>query len=219
MTVLDIGCGWGSFVRYAASRYGARAVGVTLSPEQARFVQDRCRGLPVEVRVQDYRDVPGRFNRVVSVGMFEHVGPKNYRRFMHAAAGALDDDGLFLLNTIGSRHSFPSPCLSETRWIERRIFPGAALPSVAQVGAASEGLFVVEDVQNFGADYDPTLLAWHANFERSWSNLSHRYDERFHRMWRYYLLSCAAAFRVRRYQLWQFVLSRCGVPGHYIESR
>jgi cyclopropane-fatty-acyl-phospholipid synthase len=108
MSVLDIGCGWGSFVKFAAECYGARATGVTLSPEQARFAQDSCRGLPVEIRVQDYRDTPGTFDRVVSVGMFEHVGPKNYRRFMECALARLAPRGLFLLHTIGCRDSFPN---------------------------------------------------------------------------------------------------------------
>lgn len=219
MSVLDIGCGWGSFVKYAAERHGARALGITLSPEQAAFARNSCRGLPVEVLVQDYREVRGTFDRVVSVGMFEHVGPKNYRRFMRCAAACLANDGLFLLHTIGSRLRFPNTRLPETRWLERRIFPGAVIPSMAPIAAALDGVFVIEDVQNFGADYGPTLMAWHANFEQSWDRLKDRYDNRFWRTWRYYLLSCAAAFRTRRYQLWQIVLSRNGVSGRYVAPR
>jgi cyclopropane-fatty-acyl-phospholipid synthase len=209
--VLDVGCGWGSFGRFAAERYGASTVGLTISTDTAELAREACRGLPVETRVQDYREVTGEFDHVVSMGCMEHVGPRNYRTFMEVAARVLRDRGLFLLHTIGTRQTFPNRRDTELLWMQRRIFPGGALPSLKQVAAAADGLFVVEDVQNFGADYDPTLMAWWANFTQAWPKLAGKYGERFYRTWKYYLLTCAGCFRSRKYQLWQFVLSKHGV--------
>jgi cyclopropane-fatty-acyl-phospholipid synthase len=217
--VLDIGCGWGSFASYAAERYGARVVGVTLSPDQARVAGERCRGLPVEIRIQDYRDVNEPFDHVVSIGMFEHVGPRNHRAFMRVARRCLRPGGMLLLHTFATQRSHPDGRDAEVMWVERHIFPGMAVPSLAQIGRALDGVFVVEDVHNFGADYDPTLLAWHDNFEAAWPSLRERYGERFHRLWRYYLLCCAGAFRSRKYQVWQFVLAPVGVRGGYRAPR
>ncbi|QPL45410.1 cyclopropane fatty acyl phospholipid synthase [Halomonas sp. A40-4] len=212
MRVLDIGCGWGSFMAYAAEHYGVECVGLTISREQAEFGQRLMKnGLPVEFRLRDYRDETETFDRIVSIGMFEHVGHKNYREFMEVAHRCLKDDGLFLLHTIG-KNLRATAC---DPWIDKYIFPNGELPVMGQVTDAAEGLFVVEDVHNFGADYDKTLMAWHANFETNWPNFRYRFDETFYRMWRYYLLSCAAAFRAREIQLWQFVLSKKGVVGGY----
>lgn len=212
MRVLDIGCGWGSFMAYAAEHYGVECVGLTISKEQAEFGQRLIKkGLPVEFRLQDYRNENERFDRVVSIGMFEHVGHKNYREFMAVANRCLKDDGLFLLHTIGKN-------LSNTvtdPWIDKYIFPNGELPTLGQVTDAAEALFVVEDVHNFGADYDRTLMAWHHNFESNWATFKHQYGEHFYRMWRYYLLSCAGAFRAREIQLWQLVMSKQGVVGGY----
>lgn len=209
--VLDIGCGWGSFAEYAASRYGAQVVGVTISRDQARYAAERCRELPVDIRLQDYRDVDGCFDHLVSLGMFEHVGVKNYRIYMATAHRLLRDDGLFLLHTIGSNTSVHTT----DPWIGQYIFPNGMLPSIAQIGLAIETRFVMEDWHNFGADYDKTLMAWYSNFERHWPELAGHYDQRFFRMWRYYLLTCAGSFRARKSQLWQIVLSKHGCAGGY----
>jgi cyclopropane-fatty-acyl-phospholipid synthase len=211
MRVLDIGCGWGSFMRFAAERYGVECVGVTISKEQAEWAQARSQGLPVEFRLQDYRDVNEQFDRIVSIGMFEHVGRKNHRAYMEVAHRCLADDGLFLLHTIGKnrRDSTPDP------WVDKYIFPNGDLPSLGQMGDSMDGLFITEDLHNFGADYDKTLMAWHENFERAWPKFEAQLGQRFRRMWRYYLLSCAGAFRARDIQLWQWVLSKRGVPGGY----
>lgn len=211
MRVLDIGCGWGSFMGYAAQHYGVECVGVTISKEQAEWARQRYSGLPLEFRLQDYRDIDERFDRIASVGMFEHVGRKNHRVFMEVAAQCLADDGLFLLHTIGKneRNTVPDP------WIDRYIFPNGDLPSISQIGDAAGGLFVTEDLHNFGSDYDKTLMAWHANFEAAWPRFEAKLGERFYRMWRYYLLSCAGAFRSREIQLWQWVFSKQGVIGGY----
>jgi len=213
--ILDIGCGWGSFAKYAAEKYEASVVGITVSKEQAVLARERCSGLPVEIRVQDYRDVDEEFDHIVSLGMFEHVGVKNYRTYFEVARRCLKDGGLFLLHTIGGNVSGHST----DPWIEKYIFPGGMLPSVAQIGKASEKLFVMEDWHNFGADYDKTLMAWFANFDSAWPTLKEKYGDRFYRMWKYYLLSCAGGFRARDFSLWQIVLSKEGVEGGYKSIR
>lgn len=213
--LLDIGCGWGSFVEFAARRYGARAVGITISQEQAELARQRCRGLPVEIRLQDYRDVRESFDHIVSLGMFEHVGWKNHRTYMQVVRRCLADNGLFLLHTIGANRGR----IRSDAWIDRYIFPNGNLPSIAQIGQAIEPDWVMEDWHNFGADYDRTLMAWHANFERHWGELGGPYDQRFYRMWRYYLLTCAGSFRARTNQLWQIVLAKHGVAGGYLAPR
>ncbi|WP_280540771.1 cyclopropane fatty acyl phospholipid synthase [Chromohalobacter sp. 11-W] len=212
MRVLDIGCGWGSFMAYAAEHYGVECVGLTISREQTEYGKRLMKqGLPVEFRLKDYRDETEQFDRIVSIGMFEHVGRKNYREYMEVVERCLKDDGLFLLHTIGKnvRETSPDP------WIDKYIFPNGELPALGHITDAAEELFVVEDLHNFGADYDKTLMAWHANFEANWHRFADTYGERFYRMWRYYLQSCAGAFRARNIQLWQFVLSKKGVLGGY----
>ena len=204
MTLLDIGCGWGGLARHAAERHGARVVGITVSREQQALARQVCAGLPVEIRLTDYRRLEGRFDRIASVGMFEHVGPKNYRAYFDAAHRLLAEDGLFLLHTIG----IDQPSTHTDPWIEKYIFPGGKLPAASELALAAQPRFVVEDWHNFGPDYDRTLMHWHARFEAAWPELQARYGERFRRMWRYYLLSCAGFFRSRQGQLWQLVLSR-----------
>jgi cyclopropane-fatty-acyl-phospholipid synthase len=213
--LLDIGSGWGSLMNFAAERYGVSATGITLSTRQAEWAEARKGDLPVETRIEDYRQLTGRYDHVASVGMFEHVGYKNYRRFFEIVASLLADDGLFVLHTIGANTSmtFADP------WITKYIFPNSMVPSIRQIAAAAEGLFIIEDVHNFGVDYDPTLMAWHARFEAAWPTLAPAYDERFHRMWRYYLMSMAGSFRARQTELWQIVLSKRGVEGGYISVR
>ena len=214
MTLLDIGCGWGSLMLHAARHHGVRCVGLTVSREQASWGQAQARGLPVRFELMDYRqfnlDGQMRFDRVASIGMFEHVGYKNYRAYFEMARRCVHEDGLFLLHTIGKNRSgsVTDP------WIDKYIFPNGVLPSAAELAQFSED-FIVEDWHNFGADYDRTLMAWHARFEAAWPDLKARYDERFYRMWRYYLLCCAGTFRARDNQLWQVVLSPRGVPGGY----
>jgi len=214
-TILDIGCGWGSFAKFAAERFGARVVGITVSRKQVALGTESCEGLPVEIRLQDYRDVTGQFDHVVSIGMFEHVGHKNYRTFMDVVHRCLKRDGLFLLHTIGGNESVKAT----DPWITKYIFPNSMLPSANQVAAAYEGLFVMEDWHNFAADYDRTLMAWSDNFDARWGALRDGYGDRFYRMWKYYLLSCAGAFRARKNQLWQLVLSKDGIRGGYVSTR
>ncbi len=211
MHVLDVGCGWGSFAKFAAERYGVKVTGITISKEQAILGREICKGLPVDIRVMDYRSLREKFDAVVSIGMFEHVGYKNYRTYMKTVHQSLKDDGLFLLHCIGANrsHTLTDP------WINKYIFPNSLIPSIRQIGEAIEGLFVMEHWENFSVDYDKTLMAWYENVSANWERLKEKYDGTFFRMWKYYLLSCAGAFRSRSNQLWQVVLSKSGVPGGY----
>lgn len=204
--VLDIGCGWGGFAKFAASRYGCSVTGISISDEQIRYAQEFTRGLPVTIKRCDYRNLQGTFDKILVCGMLEHVGPKNYRRFAEIVHRVLKPDGIFLLHTIGGNkpQSRPNP------WLHKYIFPNYLIPSIPELGSAFSGLFTMEDWHNFGPYYDPTLLAWNQNFERSWPSLADRYDERFRRMWNYYFLCCAGYFRARRSQLWQVVLTKIG---------
>ncbi|WP_035099453.1 cyclopropane fatty acyl phospholipid synthase [Devosia sp. LC5] len=215
MRILDIGSGWGGFLQFAAERYGVSGVGVTVSKEQAALANERTAHLPVETKLLDYQALDGQFDRIISIGMFEHVGYKNYRAYFEKAARLLVPDGLMLLHTIGG-HSSTS---HGDPWSEKYIFPNGMLPSIAQIGKATESLFVIEDWHNFGADYDTTLMAWHERFVAAWPQLKDQYDERFYRMWRYYLNVFAALFRARNISLWQVVLSPHGVPGGYTSVR
>ncbi|NLA69014.1 MAG: cyclopropane fatty acyl phospholipid synthase [Gammaproteobacteria bacterium] len=216
MRELDISCGWGEALKFADESYGVGGGGVTISREQLAFASGLCEGLPLEFRLQDYRELGGeRFDRVLSIGMFEHVGVRNYRTFFERVRSLLAPDGLLLLHTIGGNRSRRRT----DPWIARYVFPISMLPSARQIAGASEGLFVIEDWHNFGADYDLTLQAWRDNVEAAWERLPARYDERFRRMWRYYLAGSMASFRTRRIQLWQVLLSPEGVPGGIVVPR
>lgn len=211
MHVLDIGCGWGSFAKYAAEKYQVKVTGITLSKEQAELGRQLCKGLPVDIQLMDYRQLGNQYDAIASLGMFEHVGLKNYRVYMQTVFNCLKEEGLFLLHTIGSNNStsYIDP------WINKYIFPHSLLPSIMQIGKAIEGLFVMEHWENFSVDYDKTLSAWFENFSSNWNKLKAKYDDTFYRMWKYYLLSCAGSFRARKNQLWQLVLSKKGVEGGY----
>ncbi len=215
--LLDIGCGWGGLARFAAQQYGVSVDGYTVSKEQAAYAEERAQGMPIRFFLEDYRSINERYDRIVSVGMFEHVGYKNYRTYFEVARRALKEDGIMLLHTIGGDVT----TATTDPWIQKYIFRSGMIPSMKQITTALEGLFVVEDWHNFGADYDKTLMAWYANFRASWGALSQNknYTERFRRMWEYYLLACAGAFRARGLQLWQVALSPKGVRGGYRSVR
>lgn len=215
MRVLDIGCGWGSFVKYATEKYGVECVGITVSKEQVKLAREICKGLPVEIRLQDYRKLKEKFDRIISIGMLEHVGYKNYRTYMNVANRCLKPDGLFLLHTIARNASVSSG----DPWISKYIFPNSMLPSAKQITQATERLFVLEDWHSFGMHYDKTLMAWYNNFTKNWDQLKRDYDQRFYRMWTYYLLSCAGSFRANKNQLWQIMFSKKGVKGGYQSTR
>ena len=208
MTVLDIGCGFGAFAAYAAEKYGVKVTGVTVSKKQVEWARAHYADLPIDIRLQDYRRVTGQFDRVISIGVMEHVGYKNYRTYMEVVRRTLKTDGLAFFHTIGGNVSTSTI----DPWTTKYIFPNGMLPSMAQLCKAMEGLFIVEDWHNLGPDYDPTLMAWNANFEAAWPELKKNYNERFYRMWRYYLLSSAGGFRARNDQLWQVVMNIPGRP-------
>lgn len=215
--ILELGCGWGSFAKYAAEKYGVQVVAANISVEQVNYGRELCKGLPVDIFLCDYRDEhvfnPGKikFDKAVSIGLCEHVGIKNYEHFIRIARKNLKRDGLFLLHTIGRNDTsyYVDP------WISKYIFPNSMLPSVKLLSGAIENNFILEDLHNIGADYDKTLMEWYHNFNRNWDSLKEEYDDKFFRLWNYYLLSCAGAFRARSMQLWQMVLSPEGVVGGY----
>lgn len=208
MKVLDLGCGWGGFARYAAEKYGAEVTGYTVSAEQAELAREACADLPVTIHLEDYRQAKGQYDRVVSIGLMEHVGYKNYRGYMELAQRCLAPGGIAFVHTIGGNDSRTGV----EPWFDRYIFPNAVIPSVAQLSRAMEKKLVLEDLHNIGPHYDRTLLAWNERFDAAWPTLAPKYGERFRRMWRYYLLASAAAFRARHLQLFQIVMTPIGTP-------
>ncbi|WP_428609469.1 cyclopropane fatty acyl phospholipid synthase [Sedimenticola sp.] len=215
LRLLDIGCGWGGLARHAAEHYGVTVDGITISREQLALARERCQGLPVNLELMDYRDLKGRYDRAVSIGMFEHVGPKNYAAYFKTIDRVLDDQGIFLLHTIGEYND----STATDPWIDKYIFPNGKIPSPRRVAAAFQPYFILEDWHNFGDDYDRTLMAWWRNFDAAWYRLKAHYDERFYRMWKYYLHSCAGFFRSRQGQLWQLVLTKRGRTATYRSLR
>jgi cyclopropane-fatty-acyl-phospholipid synthase len=208
MRVLDLGCGWGGFAAFAAERHGVEVVGYTVSEAQVAWARAKYAHLPITIRLDDYRRASGRFDAVVSIGLMEHVGPKNYRGYMELVDRCLAPGGVAFVHTIGGNRARPHL----DPWFDKYVFPNAVLPTLSQLVTAMEGIFIPEDVHNIGADYDPTLMAWWENFDAAWPRLKARYDERFYRIWKYYLLASAGAFRARSQQLFQIVMTRPGTP-------
>ncbi|HVF68968.1 MAG TPA: cyclopropane fatty acyl phospholipid synthase [Xanthomonadales bacterium] len=209
MKVFDVGCGFGNFARFAAANYKVKVVGITITKEQAELARIRCKGLPVDIRLEDYREMkPEKFDRIVAIGMVEHVTHKHYEKFMQIMDSFLKPDGLFMIHTIGS----PVSTTHADPWTEKYLFPNSHLASIAQIAKAAENKFLIEDLQNFGAYYYPTLMSWDRNFDKSWKELKRlypeKYDDRFYRMWKLYLLGSAGGFKARLMQLWQIVLSK-----------
>lgn len=219
MRVLDIGCGWGGLANYLNDKCGVQVVGLTISEEQRNYAQSKFGSRDIEFRLQDYRLCDdGPYDRIVSVGMLEHVGYKNYSAYFNKISDLLSDDGLALVHSIGCN-------VTDTAadpWIDKYIFPNGMLPSLKQIGNSIPEPMVIEDWHNFGASYDRTLVAWHRRFIEAWPDLSEKLglDEQFRRMWEFYLLACAGNFRSRkRAQLWQIVLAKIGQPGGYQSVR
>jgi len=213
--LLDIGCGWGSLARYAAEQYGVKVTGITISREQQKLAQENCKHFDVEILFCDYRALKGKFKKIASIGMFEHVGRLNYKTYFDVIHNLLTDDGLMLLHTIGDyyTHDISDP------WINEYIFPNGQLPSASRIAMSIEPKLVFRDWHNFGPDYDKTIMQWWQNFNNSWPEISERYGERFYRMWRYYLHSCAGLFRSGQGQLWQIILTKRGAVPEYQSYR
>jgi cyclopropane-fatty-acyl-phospholipid synthase len=214
--VLELGCGFGGFAKFAAENYGCHVTGYNISKQQVAWGREKAKGLPVEIHLQDYREARGQYDKVVAIGLFEHIGPKNYRNFFKLVHRTLKDDGLALVHTIARSRSY----LTADPWLNKYIFPGSLIPGPSQMADGFDGLLTMEDWHNFGPDYDKTLMAWWENFNNNWDSLkSGKYNDRFYRMWKYYLLVCAGSFRSRKNQLWQIVFSKDGIPGGYESIR
>lgn len=203
MRLLDIGCGWGGLAKFAAEEYGASVVGVTISERQVELARDRCAGLPVSILLLDYRDIRGKFDRIVSLGMIEHVGKRNYRRYFEVARRAVRSNGLFYLSTVGSC----GPVHCDDPWMLKHIFPNSHIPSWKEIENGMRGIFFAKNRENWSEDYRQTVLAWLGNFQRSWQEIRAQYDERFGRMWKYYLCAAAAGLRAGTSECWEVVLS------------
>ncbi len=213
--VLDIGCGWGGFSKFAAENYGCHVTGISISDEQISYAKDFCKNLPVTIKKMDYRDLSGKFDKVLICGMIEHVGYRNYRVIMQKVHNVLRHQGLFLLHTIGSRisHKNTDP------WMAKYIFPNSMVPSSVQLTKAAEQLLVMEDWHNFGIYYYHTLMSWYDNLKDNWHQLKDKYDQRVFRMFEYYLMGSAGFFKSRTGQLWQIVYSKNGIAGGYNSIR
>jgi cyclopropane-fatty-acyl-phospholipid synthase len=211
LRVLDIGCGFGGFARYAAERYGVSVTGITVSKQQAELGARLAAGLPVEFRYTDYRDLDVTFDRVVSIGMFEHVGRRHYGEFFAACDRCLKPSGILLLHTVGYLKEEPI-----NPWYDKYIMPGVEFPTVANIIDNTGPNLVMEDFHTWeGAHYDKTLMAWFEKFHAGWDQLKDRYDETFYRMWKLYLQGCAGGFRAEKMRVWQLVFSKGGIPGGY----
>jgi cyclopropane-fatty-acyl-phospholipid synthase len=208
MRVLDLGCGWGGFAAFAAERYGASVVGYTVSREQVAWAQQHYPGLPIEIRFDDYRNATGSYDAVVSIGLLEHVGPKNHRAYMQLAVRRLAPGGVIFMHTIGGNQVRAQI----DPWFHKYIFPNAVIPTLGQLTTAMEQILVAEDLQNIGPHYDRTLMAWWTNFDAAWPELRARYGDAFYRQWKFYLLSSAAGFRARYLNLYQIVATATGAP-------
>jgi cyclopropane-fatty-acyl-phospholipid synthase len=222
MRVLDIGCGWGNFAAHAAKHYGVSVVGLTISKEQAALAKERCKGLDVEIVLEDYQKYTGSFDRIVSIEMIEAVGRKNLPVYFAMIKRCLRDKGHFLLQAITATTFTATsavPLDQYILWLRKRIFPNGYLPNHAEIVAPIEQGLIIEDVHNFSADYAKTLDAWMANFDRNWASLEAKYGNEFRRMWEYYLRGCEALFRARMVQLYQVVYCKGGVPGGYTAVR
>ena len=203
MKVLDIGCGWGGAAKHFSENYGVSVVGITVSKEQLDFAKQQCEGLDVEIRLIDYREVKEEFDAIYSIGMFEAVGYRNYKQFFEVVRRCLKKEGAFLLHTIGNDQS----TTTADPWINKYIFPNGMMPSPKQITRACEGFFSIDDWHNFGPDYDKTIMCWYQNFTKNYKLLKKKYDERFYRMWTYWLLTSAGSFRARTSHLWQIIFS------------
>jgi len=211
--VLDIGCGWGNFAQFAATRYGARVTGVTVSKEQAALAREHCQGLPVDIRMQDYRAVEGTFDHVVSIEMIEAVGRKNIPAFYKTVDRVLADGGRSVIQAISG------DTLSRTSdrgldqyilWLLRYIFPDGYLPKARELIPSRGTNLQVDGWQRLTDDYPQTLRAWARRFNDNWDRLKDSYDEAFRRRWNFYLFGCAAAFRAGLVNVSQVVYRKHG---------
>jgi len=218
MKVLELGCGFGGLAKYMAERYGVSVTGCSISKEQTSLGKELCKGLPVEFLLCDYRDIKAdhEYDRVVAVGILEHVGIFNYRTFYKVAEKALVDDGVFLTHNMGVNST--SIAVSE-KWSSENLFPNGGFPKLEQLITYAEDLFMVEDVHNIGADYYPTLKAWEENFDKEWPQIESKYGDKFYKMWKVYLHYAQGLLSSRQVHLYQIVYSKKGILGGYQAPR
>lgn len=203
MSVLDIGCGFGALAYYLVKRYSVKVLGVTLSEEQIKYANKYYKHPNLTIKYKDYRDVTGKFDRVYSIGMFEQVGKDNYSVYFDKCYELLKTNGIMLLHTI-SKNYRENP---RYNFITQYIFPEGELPHISDLsGKFLDNKWHLEDLHNFGQSYNKTLLDWHKNLD-NFKELPN-YSPRFQRMWKYYLLGCSAAFKVRMISLWQIVYTK-----------
>lgn len=216
LRILDIGCGWGNVLAYATTHFGVRATGVTLSKRQASYIKNHMKGHAIKILSEDFREIEHvLYDRIVSIEMIEHLTYRYYALYFKKVASLLKSDGVFLLQTIGANKTK----YANDPWVEKYIFPNTHIPSLAQIAKEVENLFVVEEVENFGAYYYPTLMSWFRNFHKNWKRLAimnnEKYNDRFYRMWKFYLLASAGCFKAGKLQLWQIVFSKRNTLGVY----
>jgi len=202
MKVLDIGCGFGSMAQHLAKHYNVYVIGVTLSKEQKKYADEYFSHPRVTIELKDYRHVTGNFDRVYSVGMFEQVGRKRYKEYYDKCYELLKPDGIMLIHTIGTNKRK----WNHNSFINKYIFPEGELPHIENLTHSFVDKWHLEDWQNMGLSYAKTTKLWHTNIG-DWSGLDN-YDERFRRMWDFYLLGCVANFQSRNVCLWQIVYTK-----------
>ena len=204
MKLLEIGCGFGGFAKYAADKYGVEVTGITSSEAHSNFAKEYCKESNVKIIHQDYRNIKGKFDRVVCIEMMEHVGYKNHRTFTKQIYDCLKPGGLFLLQSI----SISISTIKNDPWVDKYIFPGTIALSAKQITTATEDYFYILDWHDFTQDYHSTMIEWFKNFDKNWGKIKNNYDERFYRLWKYYLLCCPGTALAKTHHLWQIVFAR-----------
>jgi cyclopropane-fatty-acyl-phospholipid synthase len=212
-TLLDIGCGWGYLINYLSKKYNVQGLGITLSEEQLKYAEINFKNNSnASYKLMDYRNIPKdmKFTKIVSVGMLEHVGNKNYEEYFDIVHDHLTDDGIALIHTIGCQNSLrgiSSGSGSGSKFIDKYIFPNGHIPTWDEISPIVSKKFLIQDWQNFGKYYDNTLQSWYKNINSKWDEIPN-YDEKFKRMWNFYLLGCAANFNLCHMNLWQILITK-----------
>ncbi|CAG0905858.1 unnamed protein product [Cyprideis torosa] len=212
MTVLDLGCGSGGLAKYLAENYQVKVVGYNISKEQCEYAEKLCKGLPVTIVLDDYRNATGEFDRVFSVGLVEHLGHKNYRTYFEVVDRCLKPDGIHVFE---SMVRFDEQMPDHDKFLDTYVLPHSQLPLLTQFLHAMEDLFILEDLQNIGYDYHKTLVAWHENFQKAWPKFEAKYGQKFYRMFSIFLCSMGGFFKARKIQCCQIVLTKTKLARTY----
>ena len=208
-TLLDIGCGWGYLINYLSKEYNVKGLGITLSEEQLSYAKNEFKNNEnVDYKLMDYRNIPKnmKFNKIVSFGMLEHVGVKNYNDYFNIVYDHLENNGLALIHTIG-RQSNITNAQATSDFIDKYIFPGSYIPCWEELSPIVSRKFFIHDWHNFGQYYNKTLLAWHKIINSKWNEIPN-YNEEFKKMWNFYLISSAVSFELCHLKLWQILISK-----------